>query len=167
MMSGWIEPALHVYEVENSWKNRRTFRAISREICGQSMEPFEGSLVWFGEMIDQPTVKETIVSVGSATPADEEQTNHKKRDYCHQIDFLFVNKDYQDKGYGSLMILGMEEVLRKRKKRPIKVESAIRSVGFFKKLGYHEVGAQMQCIHPSCHLFSNLQPMEKFSEPKM
>lgn len=48
--SGWIEPVLLAFEVENDVKNRRMFRTVSREVCGESMEPSEGGIVFFGKI---------------------------------------------------------------------------------------------------------------------
>lgn len=48
--SGWIESGLYVYEVHNNVKNRRMFRTIARDICGESMEPKDSNLVLFGEI---------------------------------------------------------------------------------------------------------------------
>ena len=54
-------------------------------------------------------------------------------DFFNCLYFLNVS---QRNGYGSIMVQAMEEVLRKRKERPIRVESALKAVEFFKKLGY-------------------------------
>ena len=51
-VSGRIEPGFHVYQVISSIKNRRKFRQVARETCGQSMEPAENDIVMFGEITD-------------------------------------------------------------------------------------------------------------------
>lgn len=47
---GWIETGIYIYEVESNVKNRRTFRTIARDICGESMEPSDPSMVLFGDI---------------------------------------------------------------------------------------------------------------------
>lgn len=48
--SGWFEPVLLAFEVANDVKNRRTFRSVSRDVCGESMEPSDNGIVFFGKI---------------------------------------------------------------------------------------------------------------------
>ena len=48
--SDWIESGLHVYQAQSTTKNRRTFRKVARETCGESMEPPDDNLIMFGEI---------------------------------------------------------------------------------------------------------------------
>lgn len=50
LASDWIESGLHVYQVLSTTQNRRTFRQVARETCGESMEPPDDNLVMFGEI---------------------------------------------------------------------------------------------------------------------
>ncbi|KXJ27918.1 uncharacterized protein LOC110232954 [Exaiptasia diaphana] len=155
---GWIEPCINIYEVANNVKNRRTFRTIARDICGESMEPARDlTIVLFGDLGNETRC------VASCRSADESVTDSKDRHFYHWIDFLFVHKDFQGHGYGTHMVLHMEQMLRLKLKRPVRVESAERSVGFFQKLGYRLVGRPEMSVFPSCHLFKVLQLMEKFN----
>lgn len=50
LASDWIESGLHVYQVQSTTRNRRKFRQVARETCGESMEPPDDSLIMFGEI---------------------------------------------------------------------------------------------------------------------
>ena len=48
--SEWVECGLHVYQAQSTTQNRRTFRQVARETCGESMEPPDDNLIMFGEI---------------------------------------------------------------------------------------------------------------------
>jgi len=50
LASDWIEAGLHVYQVQSTTQNRRKFRQVARETCGESMEPPDDNLIMFGEI---------------------------------------------------------------------------------------------------------------------
>ena len=50
LASDWIESGLHVYQVQSTTHNRRKFRQVARETCGESMEPPDDNLIMFGEI---------------------------------------------------------------------------------------------------------------------
>ncbi|XP_031556928.1 uncharacterized protein LOC116293615 [Actinia tenebrosa] len=160
--SGWMEPVLLAFEVENNVKNRRIFRTVSREICGESMEPSEGGIVLFGT-IQHNSLKDGVVSVASGKNANSNVFDPNDRSFYHWLDFLFVNKDFQQNGYGSIMVQHLEQKLRAKLKRPIRLKSAEKAKGFFQKLGYEPIGEPIRNVDPGCHLFRCLQLMEKFN----
>lgn len=51
--SDWIEHGFHIYQVQLNTKNRRKFRQVARDTCGESMEPQDDDLVMFGEKLDE------------------------------------------------------------------------------------------------------------------
>lgn len=59
------------------------------------------------------------------------------------------------------MLHEMEQLLWYQSPATIRIESAIRAVPFFRKMGYVEVGGPIDCIHSSSALFRTLQMMEK------
>lgn len=50
LASDWIESGFHVYQVQSTTQNRRKFRQVARETCGESMEPPNDNLIMFGEI---------------------------------------------------------------------------------------------------------------------
>ena len=53
LFSDWVEPGLHVYQVQSTTQNRRKFRQVARDTCGESMEPpDDNDLIMFGEIAD-------------------------------------------------------------------------------------------------------------------
>ena len=59
------------------------------------------------------------------------------------------------------MVQAMEMNLKKRKARPIRVESAYKAVEFFVKMGYTKIGEPIECVYSGSPLFRVLQTMEK------
>lgn len=68
----------------------------------------------------------------------------------------------QRHGYGSMILAAMEQELRLKRLRPVRVKSAFKAVEFFKAQGYSQVGEPVDCVFPSSALFKTLQTMEKF-----
>lgn len=50
LTSDWVEHGLRVYQVQSTTKNRRKFRQVARDTCGESMEPPDDNLIMFGEI---------------------------------------------------------------------------------------------------------------------
>lgn len=157
-MSDWIEHGLHVYEVQSNTKSRRKFRQLARDTCGESMEPPEDNLVMFGELEEE---KDPVVCVICAKLAKEDVEDPADRNYYHWINFLFVKGDFQRRGYGGQILNTMEQELRRRRLRPIRVESAYKAVDFFKSQNYKQIGEPMDCVFSGSAIFRTLQTMEK------
>lgn len=68
----------------------------------------------------------------------------------------------QRRGYGSMILAAMEQELRLKRLRPVRVKSAFKAVEFFKAQGYSLVGEPEDCVFPGSALFKTLQTMEKF-----
>ncbi|XP_029212494.1 uncharacterized protein LOC114976257 isoform X1 [Acropora millepora] len=165
-ISDWKEHGLHIYQVNSTPETRRTFRRVSRETCGESMEPPDDScMIMFGQLTDHmsKTLRDSIVSVVCAKPAKSGVMDATKRDFFHWINFLFVKGDFQGRGFGSLLLNAAETELRLKALRPIRVESAYKAVEFFNSQGYRIIGEELECIFAGSALFRTLQTMEKFS----
>ncbi|KAJ7333723.1 hypothetical protein OS493_015809 [Desmophyllum pertusum] len=159
-MSDWCERGLHVYQVQSTIQNRRKFRQVARDTCGESMEPPDDNLIMFGDKSDE---KDPVVCVICAKLARVDVNDTSNRDYYHWINFLFVKGDFQRHGYGSMLLNAIEQELRIKTLRPIRVESAFKAVEFFKSQGYSQIGDPVECVFSGSALFRTLQTMEKFS----
>ncbi|KAL9980931.1 hypothetical protein ACROYT_G009573 [Oculina patagonica] len=159
-MSDWEEHGLRVYQVQSTTQNRRKFRQVARDTCGESMEPPDDNLIMFGEISE---LEDPVVCVICAKLARADVVDTANKDYYHWINFLFVKGDFQRRGYGGLLLNAIEFELRLRILRPIRVESAFKAVEFFKAQGYSPVGEPVQCVFSGSALFRTLQTMEKLS----
>lgn len=160
-MSDWIEHGFHIYQVQLNTKNRRKFRQVARDTCGESMEPQDDDLVMFGEKLDE---KDPVVCVICAKLAKDNVEDTANEHYFHWINFIFVKGKFQGQGFGGKMLSAMEQELRQRRLRPIRLESAVKAVNFFKTQNYKEIGEPMNCVCSGSVLFGTLQRMEKFSK---
>lgn len=61
----------------------------------------------------------------------------------------------------------MEQELRLKRLRPVRVESALKAVEFFKAQGYSQVGEPIDCVFSGSALFKTLQTMEKFPRTEL
>lgn len=159
-MGPWLDYGLHVYQVKSTTQTRRKFRQVSREACGESMEPPDDSTIMFGQLTAEDN--DPVVCVICARPAKTDVLDETKRDFFHWINFLFVKGDFQRRGFGSLLLNAAERELRLQALRPIRVESAKRAVEFFKSQGYRIIGDPLDCVFPGSALFRTLQTMQKF-----
>ena len=50
-ISDWIEHPINIYEAVRTTQVSRKFRQVARETCGKSMEPDEGDVILFGEIM--------------------------------------------------------------------------------------------------------------------
>lgn len=76
---------------------------------------------------------------------------------------ICYNFPSQRRGYGGLLLNAIEQELRLRILRPVRVESAFRAVEFFKAQSYRPIGEPVECVFSGSALFRTLQTMEKFS----
>jgi len=123
------------------------------------MEPPNDNLIMFGEISE---LKDPVVCVICAKQAKIDAVDSANKEFFHWINFLFVKGDYQRRGYGSLLLTAMEQELRLKRLRPVRVESALKAVEFFKAQGYSQVGEPIDCVFSGSALFKTLQTMEKF-----
>ncbi|XP_028396708.1 uncharacterized protein LOC114520600 isoform X2 [Dendronephthya gigantea] len=143
-------------------KTLRIFRQVARGVSGESLEPGENDVVLFGRVSGGPGQKTDVVSVACARPQKIfVSDNPQDVDLYHWINFLFVLKDYQGIGYGRQILHKMEQLLWYQSPATIRIESAMKAVVFFRKMGYVEVGEPIDCVHSSSALFRTLQIMEK------
>ena len=42
-----------MYQVQSTTQNRRKFRQVARDTCGESMEPPDDNLIMFGELAEE------------------------------------------------------------------------------------------------------------------
>ena len=64
-------------------------------------------------------------------------------------------------GLGSELLDFLQNYAWKFKSHPIRVNSARKSIGFFLKKGFNEIGPQSECLCPGGGIFHFLQLMEK------
>ncbi|XP_020607770.1 uncharacterized protein LOC110046422 isoform X3 [Orbicella faveolata] len=88
-MSDWIESGFHVYQVQSTTQNRRKFRQVARETCGESMEPPNDNLIMFGEISE---LKDPVVCVICAKQAKIDAVDSANKEFFHWINFLFVKE---------------------------------------------------------------------------
>ncbi|PFX28536.1 uncharacterized protein LOC111326154 [Stylophora pistillata] len=164
MSDEWIERGFHIYQVQLNTQNRRKFRQVARDTCGESMEPQEDDLVMFGEKLDE---KDPVVCVICAKLAKDDVEDPANIHYFHWINFLFVKGKFQRQGFGGQVLNAMEQELRRRRLRPIRLESAYKAVEFFKTHNYKQIGEPTDCVYSGSAIFRTLQTMEKFSRMQL
>lgn len=150
-----------VNQVSQTNSNRRIFRMVSRATTGETFEPSQTEILFFGK------VDNDVIAVGSYEPALPEVTTPTcstdvDSQYAHCASYMFIKPLYQNRGYGSAILDAMERDMKARLPgRPCRLQSARRAVGFFEKKGYQHVGEPFRPVCPGSPLFSLLFPMEK------
>ena len=150
---------LKIRQMPYNMRNRRMFRTLSRDNCGESMEPPEEEVMYFGYSAD---VKNPIVC-GSLKRADRQCCDNKKRDYYHWVTFLFVDRFKKGQGFGTQLLRRMETDALNFLSRPFRTESARKAINFFEKNSYSQIGDPLECIAGSDY-FRYLYTMEKIVE---
>jgi len=144
--------------------NRRQFRTVARDSCGETFEPPSSDMMFFG------SVTGNIVAVGSCRAAATETTEatastDSDSSYAHIINYVFVRPRFQRYGYGSQLVAYMEDKMSKStnntQARPLRLQSCRKAVDFFEKLGYNCVSEPVTPVCPGSSKFSELYPMEK------
>lgn len=152
---------LVIKSVNQTNPNRRQFRAVARDSCGETFEPPVSDMMFFG------TVNENIVVVGSCQVAAAERTKATEStdsdsNYAHIINYVFTRPRFQRHGYGKRLVLYMEEKMRHEvQDRPFRLRSCRQAVDFFEKLGYRCVSEPVQPVCPGSKRFAELYSMEK------
>jgi len=155
---------LMIRSVHQTNQNRRQFRDVARDSCGETFEPPSSDILFFG------TVNENVVAVGSCQMAAAERTEatastDSDSSYAHVINYVFVRPRFQRHGYGGKLVTHMEDrMVCKVKGRPIRLRSCRRAVEFFEKLGYQCVTSEpVRPVCPGSKRFAELYPMEKLA----
>jgi len=147
--------------VNQTSQNRRQFRAVARDSCGESFEPPTSDVMFFG------TVNGNIVAVGSCQVAAVERTEatsstDSDSNYAHIINYVFTRPRFQRHGYGRKLVVYMEQNMKcKVQGRPFRLRSCRQAVDFFEKLGYHCVSEPVHPVCPGSNRFAELYSMEK------
>jgi len=154
---------LLIRSVSQTNQNRRQFRTVARDSCGETFEPPSSDILFFG------TVNENIVAVGSCQVAAAERTETTAStdcdsNYAHIINYVFVRPRFQKHGYGGKLVTYMEDIMQSEVHgRPFRLQSCRHAVEFFEKLGYHCVSEPVRPVCPGSKRFSELYSMEKLA----
>ncbi|XP_062507156.1 uncharacterized protein LOC134183589 [Corticium candelabrum] len=166
---------------------RRTFRQVSRNASGASLEPLEGEVVFFGCDVEGTVVSVASLLLDHPKPEMWDEDEQSVNDICsedwdaetcttvaewdccsaNKLSFLFVLPRHQRRGYGRQLMDFVESYAWARSDRPIKLESSRRGLDFFTQLGYIPVGDPIHCAHPSSSLFKTLQRMIKMRKRRL
>jgi len=152
---------LVIKSVSQTSQNRRQFRTVARDSCGESFEPTMSDMMFFG------TVNENIVAVGScqvaaAVTSVATASTDSDSDYAHIINYVFTRPRFQRHGYGGKLVVYMEEKMKSKvQNRPFRLRSCRQAVVFFEKLGYHCVSGPVRPVCPGSNRFAELYSMEK------
>ena len=82
-------------------------------------------------------------------------------EYYPQISFLFIHRDFQCSGYGTMLMHEALKIIKSHdSSRPIRVQAAESAVSFFQKLGFTVQGEPIHCVHSGSRLFRTIVNME-------
>ena len=155
---------LYIKEVPRNNQNRHSFRQIARESSGAIFEAPDGSRMFFLYKRQQRGF-DTLLAVGSATPADHNNKNAESSvftgSFYHVITYMFVLPNYQNEGLGTRLLKHMEPALLRRLQRPLRVQSSYKAVRFFEHHGYVQQGDPIDCVYGGSSLFKTLFNMQK------
>jgi len=150
--------------VQQTNPNRRQFRDVARDSCGETFEPPPSDMLFFG------TVNRNIVAVGSCQLAATERTEptastDSDSSYANIINYVFIRPRFQMHGYGAKMVKHMENQMESKVQgRPFRLRSCRQAVEFFERLGYHCVSEPVRPVCPGSNRFAELYSMEKLSK---
>ncbi|XP_041359296.1 uncharacterized protein LOC121375748 [Gigantopelta aegis] len=154
---------LKIQDIKTSNTSKYKFRQLSRDVSGEGFDIPEGNHALFAYY----NIHKINLHIGGVTfsLANLNQTYTESTfecDYFHQITFMFVKRDYQGKGYGTQLINGViEKMTAHASHRPVRVQSAVKAVGFFEKMGFVKIGEPMDTLACGPHLFRTIVNMEK------
>jgi len=157
---------LVIRSVSQTSPNRRQFRTVARDSCGESFEPPTTDMMFFG------TVNKNVVAVGSCQVAAADRTEatastDSDSDYAHIINYVFTRPRFQRHGYARKLVEYMEEKMNcEVQGRPFRLRSCRQAVGFFEKLGYQCVSGPVRPVCPGSNRFAELYSMEKDTTTK-
>jgi len=154
---------LVIKTVSQTNQNRRQFRTVARESCGETFEPASSDLLIFG------MINENVVAVGSCQVASSERTEatasiDSDSSYPHVINYVFVHPRFQRHGYGGKLVMYMEDKMQfEVQGRPFRLRSCRQAVEFFERLGYKCVSEAIRPVCPGSKRFAELYAMEKLT----
>ncbi|XP_057303036.1 uncharacterized protein LOC130639126 [Hydractinia symbiolongicarpus] len=151
---------LGVKKMSRTMTNRRIFRTLARDNCGESMEPGEEEIMYFGYKPNDLKKEGPAISCASLKLANVSCTDSKKDEFYHWITFLFVYRDFKGFGYGKQFVEYLDVEAMNLIRRPVRTESAYKAVGFFEKCGFKKIAEPRECVAGSS-LFRFLYLMEK------
>ena len=157
-----ISGALTITKVSRNNKNRGKFRHLARQISGEVFDVPEDNLIIFAtkqEYSNTVLVGQICFSVADLSLT--EPANYFDSEYYPQISFLFIHKDFQYCGYGTMLMQEALKIIRSHdSSRPIRVQAAENAVQFFEKLGFSVQGEPVHCVHSGSKLFRTIINME-------
>ena len=145
---------LHISEVTRTNKTQRLFRQVARDTTGENFEIPDDNKVFFAYE-SKAGSNRVLVGVACYLPAPPSEGSY------HFLNYIFIKPFHQRKGYGASLLRKIEASMWSKSRRPIRAESASKSVRFFCKSGYCCQGEVIQCVCGGSPLFSRLQVMEK------
>ena len=152
---------LIIKNMQQTNQNRRQFRAVARDSCGETFEPEASDALFFG------TVNKNVVAVGSCQVAAAERTDPTASTdtdsaYAHIINYVFVRPRFQRHGYGGKLVTYMEQQMSSKvQDRPFRLRSCRQAVEFFERLGYCCVSNPVRPVCPGSNRFAELYSMQK------
>ncbi|XP_060077462.1 uncharacterized protein LOC132557014 [Ylistrum balloti] len=147
-------------EVRNA-RNRRRFRQLAREVCGEVFDIPEDNRVLFA--YQKHHGKETLIGEISFQIADEKLTSPGitfDSEYFHQVTFMFVKYDFQGMGIGQRLFSKLMKIIGEKSVRPIRLQSAEKAVGFFEKMQFVCQGEPIESLC-GVNLFRFMYNMER------
>lgn len=147
---------------ERNNRSRSKFRHFSRQVCGEVFDVSDNNQVIFSyEEKYQKSFQTGQMSFSLADLSMVEPEDCFDTEYFPQISFLFVHRDFQCQGFGSLLIKeGIKIIKDHCNFRPLRLQSARDSLGFFEKCGFHIVAEPYECWHTGSRLFKTLVNMQ-------
>ena len=147
---------LRISEVTRTNKTLHLFRQVARESTGETFDIPDDNKVLFAYESKEGGSR-TLVGVACYLPATPSDRSF------HFLNYIFMKPFHQGRGYGAALLKRIEASMWSKVRKPIRVESASRAVGFFQKNGYRCQGEVIECVCGGSPLFSRLQEMEKIS----
>lgn len=142
-------------------RSRPKFRQLSRDVSGEVYDiPEDHQVIFAYETLHGKTVLIGAICFRIADVQLTEPNTEFDSDFYHVIAFLFVKGDFQDQGIGRRLFEKAVTVMLSTTKRPIRVQSAERAVGFFEKMGFVQVKPPSESMCGP-RLFRFLYNMEK------
>ena len=154
---------LKIQEVKRSNRSSYKFRQLSRDVSGEGFDiPEENNVLFAYYNIHKLNLHIAGVTFSLANLNQTHVESAFVCDYFHQITFMFVKRDYQGRGYGrQLLNTVIEKMIEHASHRPIRVQSAAKSVGFFEKMGFVKIGEPINTMGCGPYLFRTIVNMEK------
>jgi len=152
---------IQIQRVRRTMTNRRIFRTLARDNCGESMEPSENEAMYFAYQPMDYKMKGNVIACASVQFANPSVTDTTQDSYFHWLTFLFVHKEFQLYGYGRNILSIISVEIFNDCNRPLRVESARKAVNFFIKCDFKQICAEPKECAAGSGYFKFLFLMEK------